>query len=81
MKTFSGDREDQLNYILARYEDTVDHDVAKSTGRIRVEWALNDDSSVAQFNIIWFCVAESINQRKSVDACTRVAYVPVTMQR
>ena len=80
-KTFAGDRADQISYLLGQYEDMVDVDEAKSLGRIRVEGALEDDRNVTQFNVIWFSVSESINQRKSVDSSTRVCYVPVTTLR
>lgn len=81
VKTFADDKPDQLSYILGQYEEMVDTDEPKSIGRIRVEWSLEDDTNVAQFNVIWFSVAESINQRKSFDATTRICYIPVTLAK
>ncbi len=78
VKTFAFDKTDQMNYLSGQYEDIVDPDEEKSIGRIRVEWSVEDDSSITQFNVIWFSATESINQRKSVDASTRMCYVPVT---
>ncbi len=78
VKTFAADKSDQMSYLSGQYEELVDPDEAKSIGRIRVEWSIEDDTGVTQFNVVWFSVSESINQRKSFDSSTRLCYVPVT---
>ena len=81
VKTFASERPDQLSFISAQYEEMLDETESKSIGRIRVEWRLEEDADVAQFNLIWFSAQESINQRKSLDSSTRLAYLPATMSK
>ncbi len=81
MRTFANDKSDQFNYILSQYEEMIDPDEAKSIGRIRVEWNIENDTEVSQFNVIWFSPSESINQRKSLDPTTRQCFIPVTMSK
>jgi hypothetical protein len=86
VKTFAIDKPDQLRSISAKYENTIEEteeasDQAKCLGRIRVDWLINDDSDVSQFNLIWLSVQESLTMRKSLDSSSRSCYLPVTRWR
>lgn len=81
VKTFAEDRPDQLNYICAQYEEIVDTNDPKSIGRIRVDWAIEDDRDVSQFNVIWYSAEESLTLRRSFDPAARSCYIPVTKSK
>ena len=78
MKTFAAERPNQISSICAQFDETVDVNEPESIGRIRVDWTLQDQRNVSQFNINWFSAEESLSKRKSFDASIRSCYVPVT---
>jgi hypothetical protein len=81
LKTFSAERPNQINSIIAQYEDSIDTNEPASIGRIRLDWSLNDQTHVTQFNVNWYSVEELISKRKSFDPSIRNCHIPVTKQR
>ena len=81
LKTLSAERPNQLSAIVAQYEDAIDENEPSSLGRIRLEWTLNDQRNVKQFNVNWYSVEELMSKRKSFDPSTRSCYIPVTKSK
>ena len=81
LKTFAAEKPNQLNSISAQYEDLVDTSEPASIGRIRLDWNLNDQTNITQFNVNWYSVAELLSKRKSFDPSIRSCHIPVTKSR
>ena len=81
LKTLSAERPNQLSSIVAQFEDSIDTNEPSSIGRIRLDWNLNDQRNVKQFNVNWYSVEELKSNRKSFDPSIRSCYLPVTKSR